>query len=132
MTNNDAKDYLTALWGSDDISIDETIALEMAIKALEQQPCEDCISREAVHDLMAMLLSDYLHDEDREKIELIDAKIAELPSVTPEEKTGKWINVHDNIGECSCCGINKMHVWYNFCPNCGADMRGDTDGKDSN
>ena len=27
------------------------IALDLAIKALEQQPCEDCISREAVKKL---------------------------------------------------------------------------------
>ena len=35
MTNQDAIDYLTALWNSDDLSVDETIALGMAIKALE-------------------------------------------------------------------------------------------------
>ena len=38
MTREDAIDYLTSLWGSDSTSIDETIALEMAIKALEQEP----------------------------------------------------------------------------------------------
>lgn len=34
MTANDAKLYLTDLWESDWTSVDETIALEMAIKAL--------------------------------------------------------------------------------------------------
>ena len=28
---------------------------------------------------------------------------------------------------CPICGYRKV-VWTNFCPNCGADMRGKTDG----
>ena len=62
---------------------DETLE----IKALEQQPCEDAVSRQAVHDLIAELLSDYLHDEDREKIEELDVKIEDLPPVTPKENS---------------------------------------------
>ena len=103
---------------------------------------EDCISREAVHSLMATLLSDYLHDEDREKIELIDAEIAELPSVTPKEKTGEWIKIKSGddmfpeIIVCSKCNNENSHLDFNehaepigkvfiksrFCPNCGARM----------
>ena len=37
MTNQDAIDYLTALWNSDHLSVDEAVALGMAIKALEQR-----------------------------------------------------------------------------------------------
>ena len=55
---------------------------------LKQGPCGDCISRQDVHDLIAELLSDYLHDEDREKIEELDVKIEDLPSVTPKENRG--------------------------------------------
>lgn len=62
-------------------------ACQVAIKALEQQACEDAVSRQAVHDLIAELLSDYLHDEDREKIEELDVKIEDLPPVTPKEKS---------------------------------------------
>lgn len=54
-----------------------------------------------------------------------------------EREHGKWIwqladnGWADNI--CSVCGytINDdihVHVDYNFCPNCGADMRGGDDG----
>lgn len=25
--------------------------------------------------------------------------------------------------KCSCCGNTRMGLVYNFCPNCGADMR---------
>ena len=53
----------------------------------DQQPCEDAVSRQAVHDLSAELLSDYLHDEDREKIEELDVKIEDLPPVTPKENS---------------------------------------------
>ena len=96
----------------------------------DQQPCEDAVNRQAVHSLMAMLLSGYLYDEDREKIELIDAEIAELSSVTPKEKTGMWINDWEmGMSECSCCGEN--YLWedhkgtenFHYCPNCGARMQ---------
>lgn len=70
--------------------------------------------------------------------------ILNLPSAQPERKKGKWNErkVFDTKGsdieemqsaKCSVCG--KYHTTpylyffdnFNFCPNCGADMRGDTD-----
>jgi hypothetical protein len=59
-------------------------ALDMAIKALEQEPCEDAISRQSMLDYMK-----YLHDEMPEE-EFIKA----LPSVTP---TQKWIPVSERL-----------------------------------
>lgn len=56
--------------------------------------------------------------------------------LTIERKTGKWIEQDDGWDgvyyECSCCkeaftlidGTPTDNL-YNFCPNCGADMRGD-------
>ena len=41
MTNQYAIDYLTALWNSDHLSVDEGVALGMAIKALEQTSALD-------------------------------------------------------------------------------------------
>ena len=54
-----------------------------------------------------------------------------LPSAQPERKKGKWI---DNTF-CSECGwIHEVESGFigsvkrfNFCPNCGADMRGEQD-----
>lgn len=51
----------------------------------------------------------------------------------PERKKGKWIYEEDGIihGHCSCCGFLAIYqetdvFGYDFCPNCGADMRGDS------
>lgn len=42
---------------------------------------------------------------------------------------GKWSRVYDdfmksNYDTCSCCGKEYFGAYgFNFCPNCGADMR---------
>ena len=50
--------------------------------------------------------------------------------VEPERKRGKWIN-EGRIIRCNKCKIGyavvkgvKSAITYNFCPSCGADMRG--------
>ena len=51
-----------------------------------------------------------------------------------ERKTGEWIEVDDHYnrisGRCSVCGWEALLyetdvVGMDYCPNCGADMRGD-------
>ena len=46
----------------------------------------------------------------------------------PERKKGKWYLVKYGI-KCSECGgmpyFSSEEPLYKFCPNCGADMRGD-------
>lgn len=45
--------------------------------------------------------------------------------VIAEPRNGKWVrNIHDKV-ICNQCGMFGNNEW-NFCPNCGADMR-DTD-----
>ena len=60
-------------------------------------------------------------------------KALSLPSAEKERKKGKWIFHLDDLfpeestQECSVCheeGSVKIQN-DNFCPNCGADMRGD-------
>ena len=93
---------------------DELEAFDMAIKALEQEPCDDCISRQAVLDMMQMRISGK---------ELYKA-IYDLPSVSPQQKMGQWIEHFDNTGkwyECDQCHTD----WggpVNYCPYCGAKM----------
>ncbi len=54
-----------------------------------------------------------------------------MPTIEPERKTGKWesyiISMFDGEGcRCSECGFEGVPYW-DFCPNCGADMRGEQD-----
>ena len=59
-------------------------------------------------------------------------RIEQLPSVQPEQKKGYWIyhlkwETDGECGyECSECGMGS-EVDYNYCMNCGADMKGDKD-----
>ena len=69
----------------------------MAIKALSQEPCDDAISREAVDKYIARLLSGYLYDGERERLEIFSAYLWELPSVT--QKSGKWFPVSERLPE---------------------------------
>ena len=70
-------------------------------------------------------------------IYLISA-ISALPSA--DRPTGEWIMKHDGIifkrtwGVCSCCGntldfagLNAGRGDANYCPNCGAKMKGGTE-----
>ena len=57
--------------------------------------------------------------------------LKQLPSAQPERK-GKWetlvrhIDGATFVGDvCSICGWWKAMGAYNYCPNCGADMRGE-------
>ena len=44
---------------------------------------------------------------------------------TMKPKTGNWFDVGSLSCRCSNCGC-KSTKEYSFCPNCGADMRGES------
>lgn len=106
-------------------------ATDMAIKALEQEPCEDAISRAEVLDLIDSEDPNYEVRHFKEDVECL------LP-VTPQPKTGRWEFVqydgNPNIGNwhCSECRsvviecVNKEEKsgipLYKYCPQCGARM----------
>ena len=97
--------------------------VETAIKALEQEPCEDCISREqaktAIRDRFKDLPS---------RVE-INTILNELSSVTPQPKPGHWQKISaDKYSEhaayyfrCSECGKDIIGE-HNYCANCGCRM----------
>ena len=62
---------------------DEEEALDMVIKALEQQPCEDCISRQVVKDMLTAEWTKYMPMEMDINLSFVLDKISALPSVTP-------------------------------------------------
>ncbi len=92
-------------------------------KLTEQQPSEDCISRQAVINTIF-----YKSDNTCDVVlstDLMD-RIKHLPSVTPQPKKGKWIYKWMKGQFCSEC--DEQSVWkFNYCPNCGAYMRGEED-----
>jgi hypothetical protein len=96
----------------------------MAIKALEQEPSGDLISREAVEDA----LYEYSENNDVNYNLIITEYIDTIPPVNPQEpKTGKWIKYPHNSGivVCNQCkGIRRdCRVGYtNYCNKCGARM----------
>ena len=104
----------------------------MAIKALEQEPCVDAISRQA-------LLDDFGLSEKTRKwggdhsgyntmmLYEIQDVIESAPSVNPQTKTGHWITTrtieHDGELYCDNCGYDSPHnKRWNYCPNCGIKM----------
>ena len=138
MTREEAIDLLDNLNGmiEDSRNSDYDTAFKMAIKALEQEPCEDAISRQAVLeaiDAKAWEFCDYLISKNRNDEQkpvshfadnLRECVREELPSVNPQPKTGMWIEHFDESGkwyECDQCHTD----WggpVNYCPNCGCAM----------
>jgi DNA-directed RNA polymerase subunit RPC12/RpoP len=106
-------------------------ALDLAIKALEQQPCEDCISRQAVKEMLTEEWTKHIPMELDINLSFVLGKINELPSVTPQPKIGRWIDDgwyaeghSEHAYRCSKC--DKNYIGYvgehKYCPNCGAKM----------
>ena len=110
----------------------------------------DLISRQAAIEYLMTNMNWYDEDgyesDDDYKRECITDLINGVPSAQPERKKGKWIvgtvehkytHEHRDARQCSECGAMYFHyarqediedVVPNFCPNCGADMRGKLDG----
>lgn len=111
-----------------DADTDEDKTLKEAIRAikeLEQEPCDDCVRRREVLDVLKdkwNMFSD-ANDAMQESIDTIEA----LKPVTPQPKMGHWIydRTRDWDGECkyecSECGMGS-DVDYAYCMRCGAKM----------
>ena len=92
-------------------------------EALEQQPCEDCISRQAAIDAC-------LSGWNKDYKEIVE-EIRTLPPVTPKPKMGRWIDDgqyaeghSEHACRCSKCGYTYIGYTdeYKECQNCGAKM----------
>lgn len=86
-------------------------------RLLEQEPCDDVISRQAVLEAIRKC-----HCEEWVKAE-IGAPIEALPSVTPAEKVGHWTitGTEPTVYKCSECG-EICCCQGRYCNECGAKM----------
>lgn len=93
-------------------------------------PSEDCISREQVRAEL-----DYISYAEKDPITIAKRIVDNAPSVVPKDHVGESAEM---VGEwiprkfpycwyyptCSACGFENRGELNNYCPNCGADMRG--------
>ena len=112
-----------------------------ALKDSEVEPCDDTISREAaIYELKKYFSDDGMKDTEYgaywHHVHVIEV-LKSMPSVTPKQRTGHWIEEDgydgDTYYDCSVCGESWATIegtpWDNgmkYCPNCGADMREET------
>ena len=101
---------------------------------------DDLISRQAAIEYLMTNMCWYIEDgyesDDDYKRECITDLINGVPSAQP--RNGKWIGykaddkdwqrddgspIFMNCSECHESVINNGSAHWNFCPNCGADMR---------
>ena len=104
-------------------------------KRTETHAC-DLISRQAAIDALDKRF-DKIPMEQTTEILKLRKDLRGLPSIQSEQKRGRWIYGEDEYGidgyHCDKCGFfvpwDYTHKFinyiedYNFCPNCGADMR---------
>lgn len=98
---------------------------------------DDTISRKAVIDTVHAAVRPFIADDGDEMTEAdklvlsinktVCTAIKALPSVQPQRMRGRWIpqGWNDTYCKCSCCDAVYVtaEIPYNFCSNCGADMR---------
>ena len=92
----------------------------------------DLISREAVTDIIQKEMesvTDYLQHDVLINVEF---EVCELPTVEAKEVVhGEWIFNQYYTWECGNCGFRPFKGYiqkepgFNYCPNCGCDMRGE-------
>ena len=108
------------------------VATRKAFDALEQSDTNcleipnnsDTISRRQAIEALKEKVFHNLSDEFYGAMQVLD----ELPSVQPERPKEKWIHqAKFSRIECDQCGkvFRNSFAPKNFCPNCGADMRGE-------
>ena len=89
---------------------------------------DDLISRQAAIDCEYQVK--IINDIEYVMLSEVQMKMRKLPSAEPERKKGTWIH-QTKFGriECDQCGkvYRNSFTQKNFCPNCGADMRGKDD-----
>lgn len=91
----------------------------------QQEPCDDCISRQATLEKFQKTYFD-----NQTVIRCAELVLEGMPPVTPQPKMGRWIKVSPwtkpYCSECgeSCIGVHGFDcITTDFCPHCGAKMQ---------
>ena len=115
--------------GSYDVNLSTVMALGAVMLDTKKQDCKDAVRGYPIDaDALMEKVAEEYGERARDALYRI---IRYMPPAQPERKTGKWITQEfGSWAECSEC-----HELYdipiaqsNFCPNCGADMRGEVNG----
>ena len=96
-----------------------------------QEPCEDAISRKEVLEYIDKMPSKLTPDGRRmiRRITLEKFIAVTLPPVTPQSKTGHWIDIM--VGDMPAQACDQCNTFYplaytggghKYCPNCGIKM----------
>lgn len=97
---------------------------------------QDLISRRAAIEAVRKISENpFLKPDDTDRIWKSDAieALRDLPTVQSERKDGEWIEEgfyadghSEHAYRCSECGEHYIGFCgeFNFCPNCGVDLRG--------
>lgn len=102
-------------------------------RLIKEMPSADVVEREVLDQVY------WERDTALHQLAEIGKGLGEKMDDVVERKHGKWTlfenDIEQNAYECSACndvfvlleGTPQENL-YNFCPNCGADMRGEEDG----
>ena len=142
MKREEAINYLYSSGMSDE-------QVNAVVKALEQEDCEDAISRQAVIDSLRKRFSDGFDSDKWWNSTIVLWAINEVAPIQPVRPKGEWLTVEladaprciykevevkvDKDGyvndevKCSVCGewlagSGEYRTKGNFCPNCGCRM----------
>lgn len=103
-----------------------SIMCKSILDYLEQEPCEDAISKSDVFEILGNLMSipyDFDRPINEKDVSESMNEIVALPPVTPARPKGHWINIDKTHSKCDRCGavfeIVSANGEANYCPNCG-------------
>ena len=111
----------------------DLISRQDAIDALDEQ-IRQCDKALSAFDIS--MKDEYAVKVERASLVAFRETLEYMPSAEP--KKGEWIpenRTMDAFWVCSACKFpseaHAANILYNFCPNCGADMRGEEDEEES-
>lgn len=91
----------------------------------------DCVFEDELNEMVVSIKSidnapkiETFTFDDMNKAQEVGYKAGKLEGKS-ERPHGKWVNISGFASECSICKTCEIFPNFNFCPNCGADMRGE-------